>query len=150
MSSKVSHEPLSSGSYPENRIRITAETVVNPTEDSAKVEKALRAVLRDCAIEKIELGKETLLLRASAQGLSCLAPLRAMLRQDGIRDAARAVLFSGADGKIIRFGLNKQVAYVDHASFIEPNEETPLGLIVVEISCDTPESVIDWIAPRSR
>lgn len=133
-----------------SRIEVTAETVVNPTEDQSKVEKALRAVLRVDSIEKTELSRECLLLRTKASGLDSLAPLRAMLRQDRIRDAARAVLFSGTEGKRIRFYINKQVAYVNHVSFMQPDSESPLGPISVEISCDDPTSVIDWIAPRIR
>jgi predicted RNA binding protein with dsRBD fold (UPF0201 family) len=131
-------------------MKIVVEALVNPTEDPGKVEKALGAVLKGYTLEKRELSKETILLRAKAQELNSLTPLQALLRQDRIRDAARAILFSGVDGKTIRFGLNKQVAYVDHVSFSEQNEELPLGSINVEILCDNPESVIDWIAPRSR
>jgi predicted RNA binding protein with dsRBD fold (UPF0201 family) len=131
-------------------MKIVVEALVNPTEDPGKVEKALGAVLKGYALEKRELSKETILLRAKAQELNSLTPLQALLRQDRIRDAARAILFSGVDGKTIRFSLNKQVAYVDHVSFSEQDEELPLGSINVEILCDNPESVIDWIAPRSR
>ena len=131
-------------------MKIVVEALVNPTEDPGKVEKTLGAVLKGYTLEKRELSKETILLRAKAQELNSLTPLQALLRQDRIRDAARAILFSGVDGKTIRFSLNKQVAYVDHVSFSEQDEELPLGSINVEILCDNPESVIDWIAPRSR
>jgi len=133
-----------------NRIEIVAEATVNPTEDQKKVEKALAAVLRDCTMEKVDLGRETLLLRARTQKLDSLVPLQALLIQDRIRDAARSLLYSGIAGKTLRFGVNKQVAYVNHISLVELNEEPPLGLIRMEIKCDDPESVIDWIAPRSR
>lgn len=133
-----------------NRVEVTVETVVNPTEDPVKVEKALRAILKEGLIERSELGKESFLLRAKAHGLDSLAHLQGLLRQDGIRDAARSILFSSIIGKTIRFYLNKQVAYVNHISFSQPSGESPLGPITVEISCDNPESLIDWIAPRSR
>jgi len=133
-----------------NRIEIVAEATVNPTEDQKKVEKALAAVLRDCTMEKVDLGREIVLLRARTQKLDSLVPLQALLIQDRIRDAARSLLYSGIAGKTLRFGVNKQVAYVNHISLVELNEEPPLGLIRMEIKCDDPESVIDWIAPRSR
>ena len=133
-----------------NRVEVAVETVVNPTEDPAKVEKALRAILKEGSIERLSLGNESLLLRVKAHGLDSLTPLQGLLRQDRIRDAARSVLFSGIAGKAIRFHLNKQVAYVNHISFSQPSGESPLGPISVEISCDDPESLIDWIAPRSR
>ena len=133
-----------------NRVEVTVEAIVNPTEDPAKVEKTLRAILKEGPIERLDLGRESFLLRVKANGLESLAPLKGLLRQDRIRDAARSILFSGIAGKTIRFHLNKQVAYVDHVSFSQPSGESPLGPISVEISCDDPESVIDWVAPRSR
>lgn len=133
-----------------NRVEVTVETVVNPTEDPVKVEKALRAMLKEGLIERSDLSRESFLLRAKAHGLNSLAPLQGLLRQDRIRDAARSILFSGVTGKTIRFHLNKQVAYVNHISFSQPTGESPLGPITVEISCDDPESLIDWLAPRSR
>ena len=133
-----------------NRVEVTAEAVVNPTEDPAKVEKALRAILKEGSIERLDFGRRSFLLRVKANGLESLAPLKGLLRQDRIRDAARSILFSGIAGKTIRFHLNKQVAYIDHVSFSQPSGESPLGPISVEISCDDPESVIDWVAPRSR
>lgn len=133
-----------------NEVVVTAEAEVNPTEDPAKVEKALRAILSEGSLEKLSVGRESFVLRVRAKGLSSLAQLQALLRQDRIRDAARSVLFSCVTGKTIRFYLNKQAAYVDHVSFSEPSGESPLGPITVEISCDDPQSLIDWIAPRSR
>jgi len=149
-SSRTALDPFSNWFYAVNRVEIVAEATVNPTEDQRKVEKALAAVLRDYTMEKVNLGRETVLLRARAQKLDSLVPLQALLIQDRIRDAARSVLYSGIAGKTLRFGVNKQVAYVDHISLVELNKEPPLGSIRVEITCDDPESVIDWIAPRSR
>lgn len=133
-----------------DRVEVKAEVVVNPTEDQGKIEKALRAIMRVESIESSELGEKCLLLEAKASGLDTLLPLRALLRQDRVRDAARAMLFSGVDEKRIRFYVNKQVAYVGHISFMQPDDGTPLGPISVEISCDDPISVIDWIAPKGR
>ncbi len=133
-----------------NRVEVTAEAVVNPTEDPAKVEKALRAILKEGSIERSDLDRKSFLLRVKAHGLNSLAPLQGLLRQDRIRDAARSILFSGVEGKTIRFHLNKQVAFVNHISFSQPSGESPLGPISVEISCDDPVSLIDWVAPRSR
>jgi len=148
-SSRTTLEPFFNGFCSVNKTEIVVEATVNPTEDQRKVEKALAAVLRDYTMEKVEFGRGTV-LRARAAKLDSLVPLQALLRQDRIRDAARAVLYSGISGNTLRFGVNKQVAYVNHISFVELNEEPPLGLIRVEIRCDDPESVINWIAPKFR
>ena len=133
-----------------DNIEVTAEAVVNPTEDPTKVEKALRAILKEAPIEKLELGKSNFLLRAKATGLDSLAPFQTLLRQDRIRNAARGILLSSVTGNRICFYLNKQVAYVNHVSFSQPSGESPLGPITVAIACDDPQSLIDWVAPRSR
>lgn len=133
-----------------NRIEVTAEAIVNPTEDPAKVERSLKVILKEGLTEKLDLGRESYLLRIKAHGLNSLVPLQALLRQDQIRSAARSILLSKISGGTIRFHLNKQAAYVSHVSFSESTGESPLGPITVEISCDNPESLIDWIAPRTR
>jgi predicted RNA binding protein with dsRBD fold (UPF0201 family) len=72
-----------------------------------------------------------------------------LLRRERILDAARKVLFRGIQGKKIVFYLNKQVAYVGHISFSQPYGESPLGPIRVEIQCDDPQSLIDWLTPKT-
>jgi predicted RNA binding protein with dsRBD fold (UPF0201 family) len=83
------------------------------------------------------------------RGIDGLTKLSNLLRRERIRDAARGVLFEGLSGKFIVFYLNKQVAYVGHVSFSKPIGESPLGPIKVEIHCDNPRSLIDWLAPRT-
>ena len=72
-----------------------------------------------------------------------------LLRREMILDAARAVLLRGLQGNTITFHLNKQVAYVGHISFSQPVGESPLGPIRVEIRCDDPRGLIDWLAPKT-
>jgi len=78
-----------------------------------------------------------------------LTKLYNLLRRERIRDAARAVLFGGMSERTIVFYLNKQVAYVGHVSFSQPVGESPLGPIRVEIECDNPREIIDWLAPKT-
>jgi hypothetical protein len=78
-----------------------------------------------------------------------LTKLYNLLRRERIRDAARGVLFKGFNGTSITFYLNKQVAYAGHISFCEPVAESPLGPIKVEIKCEKPRELIDWLAPKT-
>jgi predicted RNA binding protein with dsRBD fold (UPF0201 family) len=81
--------------------------------------------------------------------MDTLTKLYNLLRRERIRDAARGVLYEGLSEKSIIFYLNKQVAYVGHVSFSKPVGESPLGPIKVEIQCDKPRELIDWLAPRT-
>jgi len=71
-----------------------------------------------------------------------------LLRQQRIRDAARAVIRKGLSGNTTRFKLNKQVAAVGKISFSQ--ESHPLGDIEVTITDPDIETLIDRIAPRTR
>jgi len=59
------------------------------------------------------------------------------------------VLFKGLNENSITFYLNKQVAYAGHVSFCQPVAESPLGPIKVQILCDKPKDLIDWLAPKT-
>ncbi|MEM3153838.1 MAG: hypothetical protein QW629_03905, partial [Candidatus Bathyarchaeia archaeon] len=83
------------------------------------------------------------------KGLEALTKLYNLLRRERIRDAARGALFEGLSEKIITFYLNKQVAFVGHVSFSKAVAESPLGPIRVQIKCDEPRQLIDWLAPKT-
>jgi len=121
---------------------------VNPTEDPEKVKKAVENVAPTSTFKITSRGNVSTIL-AKAEDKAALTKLRVLLRQERILDAARKVLRSGTSGKKITFHLNKQVAYAGHISLCAPEGESPLGPIKLEISCDDPKQVIDWLAPRT-
>lgn len=131
-----------------DRVSITAEAVVNPTEDPEKVKHALQNIILNPAFDEISLEGERLLV-ARAEGKEGLTNLYKLLRQQRILDAARRVMFRGIDGNSITFHLNKQVASVGHISFCQPEAESPLGPIKIVITCEEPEALIEWLAPRT-
>ncbi len=92
---------------------------------------------------------DTQRLTGKAEGLEALSRFHELLRRELILDAARKVLLRGIREDTIAFYLNKQVAYVGHLSFSQPTGESPLGPIRVEIECDNPRQLIDWLAPRT-
>jgi len=131
-----------------DEIEVHVEADVNPTEDEAKVKRALENMFSNLEFE-VKPQKRGSLLVGKAKGIDGITKLSKLLRRERIRDAARGVLFEGLSGKFIVFYLNKQVAYVGHVSFSKPVGESPLGPIRVEIHCDNPRSLIDWLAPRT-
>jgi hypothetical protein len=131
-----------------NEIEIHVEAEVNPTEDGEKVKRAVENMF-SIAEYKIKPSRRGKTLIAKAKGMEGLTKLYNLLRRERIRDAARGVLFKGLDGSSITFCLNKQVAYAGHVSFCQPVAESPLGPIKVQIKCDKPKELIEWLAPRT-
>jgi len=130
------------------KVDFEVKVEVNPTEDPDKVKIAVYKIFGDLNLEAKE-EKEVTQLTGKTSSLDGLSRFRDLLRRERIRDAARTVLFKGLHEKRIIFYLNKQVAYVGHVSFSEPEGESPLGAIKVEIKCDDPQGLIDWLAPKT-
>jgi predicted RNA binding protein with dsRBD fold (UPF0201 family) len=98
---------------------------------------------------KVETRKWGRLLLAETRGTEGLTKLYNLLRRERVRDAARKVLFSGLADKSLTFYLNKQVAYAGHISFSQQTAESPLGPIKIQIRCDNPREIIEWLAPKT-
>ena len=131
-----------------NKINVKVEVEINPTEDEEKVKRAVENLLGNAEFE-IKQQRQGSLLVAKAEGMDGLTKFYNLLRRERIRDATRRVLFGGLSGKSIVFYLNKQVAYVGHISFSQPTAESPLGPIKVQIQCDNPRELIEWLAPKT-
>jgi len=130
----------------EIKIRVGAE--INLTEDLEKVKRAVENMFSMAEVE-IKTNEKGSLLIAKTKGMEGLTKLYNLLRRERIRDAARRVLFKGLTGSSITFYLNKQVAYAGHISFCQPVAESPLGPIKVQITCDKPKELIEWLAPKT-
>jgi len=131
-----------------DEVEVTVEVDVNLTEDLEKVKTAVTNLFTSVEFE-VKPQRRGKLLVARAHSMEGLTKLYNLLRRERIRNAARGALFEGLSGKSIAFYLNKQVAYVGHVSFSKPVAESPLGPIKVQIKCDNPRELIDWLAPRT-
>ncbi|MDH5374661.1 MAG: hypothetical protein OEZ21_01990 [Candidatus Bathyarchaeota archaeon] len=131
-----------------DEVSVHVEVEINPTESEDKVKRAVENIFGSIPVRIKPLHKGSLLV-AGAKGLEALTKLYNLLRRERIRDSARRVLFGGLHGNMISFYLNKQVAYAGHISFSEAVAESPLGPIKVEIECEDPRELIDWLAPRT-
>ena len=130
-----------------DRVEVHVEVEVNPTEDLDKVKGAVEKILGSLEFRTGSRDWGTLLI-ARVKGINGLTKLRDLLRRERIRAAARRVFFGGLNEKSIVFYLNKQVAYVGHISFSKPTAESPLGPIKIQIQCDNPRELIEWLAPK--
>jgi len=131
-----------------DEVEVHVEVEVNPTEDPEKVKKAVENIFGSIKFEVKPEGWGSL-LTAKTKGIDGLTKFYNLLRRERIRDAARGVLFDGLSKKSIVFYLNKQVAYAGHVSFSKPVAESPLGPIKVQILCDNPRELIEWLAPKT-
>ncbi|MBS7653139.1 MAG: RNA-binding domain-containing protein [Candidatus Bathyarchaeia archaeon] len=126
-------------------VEIEVEAYVNPTEDPLKVEAAIKNLLGDIAIER-EKKEDGMVLRGHLRGIGSLENFREILRRDRVRDAARAHLTSRIEGDTLRFGLNRQAAYMKRISFHHPRE-APLGPILVTVRGEA-SRIIDFLCGK--
>lgn len=126
------------------------ETPLNPTEDPEKVSRAVHNLFPNSSLITVKTDIRHSKLQATMTSLEDLENLRALLRQEAIRDAARRILFDGVSGSSIVVHLNKQAAFAGKASFCERYDESPLGPITLTITTESPEQIVDWLAPSSR
>ena len=131
-----------------SEIKVSIETIINPTEDIDKIKKAIENFFLNINYEEISTNKKKILI-GRTEGLRSLKKLQTSLRLERIRDAARSVLFKGLKENSITFYLNKQVAFVSHISFSKQESESPLGPIKIKIQSDNSRELIDWLTPKT-
>ena len=132
-----------------DKVIVQVEVEVNPTEDLEKVKKAVENIfgILEFEVKSRNWGR---LFKAETRGVEGLTKLYNLLRRERIRGAARKVFFNGLrNSKSFVFYLNKQVAYADHISFSQKTGESALGPIAVQIHCDNPRELIEWLAPKA-
>ncbi len=120
-------------------VKVVASARSYPTEDAERVRRCLLNIFPGA-----ELGEEEGKVTATTGDLS---RFKELIRNHRILDSTRAVMLRGTADDAIRFQLNKQAAYVGKISFAEGN--APLGHIEVVITDDSPEALIDDVAPRT-
>ncbi len=107
-----------------------------PTEDPEKLRRALLNLFPEGEMEEHD---DSMIARTDSG-----ERLRQLIIDHHIRDTARSMMLCGRSGRVSRFRLNKQVAYVNKVSFVEG---TPaLGVIDVEIEDDDIDAAIDHLA----
>jgi predicted RNA binding protein with dsRBD fold (UPF0201 family) len=134
-------------------LRIVLRAAISPSEDRDKVISAATGVLGKCEYE-MEEGEDSVTLRSSH--LECLQMVHDQLRDRHVRDAARRRLLKSIDGNRMTLLLNRQAAFIGIVAVVAAAEESPLGPLVLEMECDKPEELMDWLTlyraeePRSQ
>jgi len=125
---------------------VTAEASVEPTEDEKKVERALLKLFPSGRAEKRVEESITVGLIMRGSGLEFLSSLRNLIRQERIRNTARAIFLRGLRDNDLRIYLNKQAAFMGRVSFCAPVGESPHGPISILLESEDMPSVIDYLA----
>ena len=128
-------------------ITVIIQTEIKSTESEEKVIRSIMNIFGDIN-KKIDLKTRSETLKCKLKGRESLFRFRDMLKIGRIRDASKKALLKCIAGNKIVFFLNKQVAFVSHVSFSEEISESPLGPIRVEIYCDNPKSLINWLTSK--
>jgi len=124
-------------------VRLRVEAEVKPTEAREKVEAAIKQIF-----PTLELSLIGSSLVGESTRMESLDRLHELLRQQAIRDSARSVMLRSRRGNVVRFMLNRQVAFVGRVSFT--GGESPLGPIVVTLEVPDIERLVDYLAPHTR
>lgn len=126
---------------------LKGEVEVYPTEDLEKVKSAVEKIFSYISFQIKDSYKssDVKILIFESKDKNSLLKIKEILKQEQIRDAAKRYLLENAKENKVVFYLNKQVAYVGRISFCEPYGESPLGPIKVEIECEDPKELINWI-----
>lgn len=116
-------------------VRIEVEAPCRPTEDPARVARAIRQLFPDAELTENDS------VRGTATGLDRFAEL---LQNQQIRAAAREVLLGAVHGDRLVIRLNKQAAAAGRVSF---SAHAPLGDITLTIATEDPRGLVDRVAP---
>ena len=126
-------------------IKIEVKTEIKPTEDPDKVKRAILNIIEPEEIKEEEDYRRIII--AESRNIKSLNKLHSLIRRERILDSARKTLKELSTKEKVIFHLNKQAAYMNHISFSQPENESPLGPITIEITSKNPKKIIDWLAP---
>ncbi|MEM0015008.1 MAG: RNA-binding domain-containing protein [Zestosphaera sp.] len=127
---------------------LTVTCELRPTEDRDKVVKAITNLF---TLERVEVVEDYPYSRVVGESrrVESLTKLHHLLRQERILDTVRGVLLGGKAGNTVEFKLHKQSAYVGRATIVTLDSESPLGPIVVRVTSDKIDEVIEWLTPKT-
>lgn len=126
---------------PEILSEIRAECKVYPSEDSAKVIRAVKNVLSNCTPDIVDSK-----VLAVSKSLDSLSTIYEQARSRAILGVLRRVLEYNRIANSTWFYLNKQAAYAGIISVCEDESESPLGPIRITITSNQLELIINWLA----
>jgi predicted RNA binding protein with dsRBD fold (UPF0201 family) len=133
-------------SKPEFKARLILEATVSPSEDPAKVAKALGNIVGDVS-DTASVGPVS--ARLITENPGAFVRIRDQLRDRHIRAVARRQLLIKKVGHATSMMLNRQAAVAGVIAICGSPEESPLGPVYVTIASERLDAVIDWLTAHS-
>jgi len=133
-------------SQPDFRAKIILEASVSPSEDPAKVVKALEGVVGEA---RSDLHEHPSSIKLTTEDGGAFVRLRDQLRDRHVRSAARRQMLVNASPRSTSLMLNRQAATAGVIALCGSPDESPLGPIFMRIESDRLQSVIDWMTAYS-
>jgi predicted RNA binding protein with dsRBD fold (UPF0201 family) len=126
---------------------------VNPTEDIAKVKKALENLLGKSDFTTID-NDDTVEISTSYTNRDTINLVRQIIHETKIIDAARKRLQSNWNGTSTKIHFDKQAAFVKKLRIIDDGLELPpLGTIEIVLSFESElefEMFVNWFTPPTK
>jgi predicted RNA binding protein with dsRBD fold (UPF0201 family) len=132
---------------PDLKARLILEATISPSEDPAKVAKAL-ANLIGLGADAASVGPVSARLVSEDPG--AFARIRDQLRDRRVRAVARKQLLLKRTGLSSSVMLNRQAAAAGVVAICGSPEESPLGPVYMTIASEQVDSVIDWLTAYSE
>lgn len=127
---------------PRPDFKVTLEATVSPSEDPARVTRALQNVFGEAQGEaRTRDGSASM----STSDPRALSHIRDQLRDRHVRSAARRQLLLNTRGRTSRMLLNRQAAAAGVVVVCGSAEESPLGPIYATLESETLQAAIDWL-----
>ncbi len=130
------------------QVRVKLEAKLNPSEDPAKLVKALVNILGERYSDDVIV--EGGYVWAQAEGLDALAVVYEQIRSRRTMAVLRRLLLRARRDNRSYVYINRQAAYIGLMVFAETEEESPLGPIRLELESNDINGLIEWLVPRKE
>jgi len=125
---------------PNINCKIEMSCPLNPSEDPAKVEKAIANIFPYSIIKY-----ENFTMFAQSKELRSFEKIYETIHTNQSQKTYGRNLENNLENDTTWFFLNKQAAFVERVTICDEPEESPLGPIKVTLTSSNIDGIIDWI-----
>jgi len=125
-------------------VYVSAETIINPSEEPSRVIKCLINTINGGSPEINEEGN---LAMVKTEGLHALHHIRVGVKSRFSAGVLRRLFEYNRSNNKTWFFLNKQAAYSGVIAIVESSVESSLGPIMVTITSRDLDRVLEWLVP---
>jgi uncharacterized protein len=130
--------------HPNFEVYVSAETIINPSEEPSRVIKCLINTVNGGSPEINEEGN---LAMVETEGIHALHHIRVGVKSRFSAGVLRRLFEYNRSNNKTWFLLNKQAAYSGVIAIVESSVESSLGPIMVTITSKDLDRVLEWLVP---